>query len=190
MHEYEPETGDFPAFIAVETGEDSSLPLAIAWALPDGQMKHVLIQPDDEWLDGEILELGDYSLDDLRSFGVSPLDVLKELEQDYYQTTLYTTGVMDDEQALARLFDAYNMDPFIEFAPAEGLYSELAPGDWARERNNMLFEQGLQPLLTRKRPDNLAVVGAFLFKPWPLRRGSAVGAATTVATAGAVATTT
>ena len=69
MHEYEPETGDFPAFIAVETGEDSSLPLAIAWALPDGQMKHVLIQPDDEWLDGEMLELGDYSLDDLRSFG-------------------------------------------------------------------------------------------------------------------------
>ncbi|WP_233266409.1 hypothetical protein [Cobetia sp. L2A1] len=154
MHEYEPETGDFPAFIAVETGEDSSLPLAIAWALPDGQMKHVLIQPDDEWLDNELLELGDYSLEDLRSFGVSPLDVLKELEQDYYQTTLYTTGINDDEHSLARLFDAYNMDPFIEFAPAESLYPEFSPGEWARERNNVMFEQGLQPF----RPDNEVLV--------------------------------
>ncbi|MGS0466934.1 hypothetical protein ACU8V3_07020 [Cobetia marina] len=145
MHEYEPETGDFPAFIAVETGEDSSLPLAIAWALPDGQMKHVLIQPDDEWLDGEMLELGDYSLDDLRSFGVSPLDVLKELEQDYYQTTLYTTGVMDDEQALARLFDAYNMDPFIEFAPAEGLYPELSPATGHASATTCCSSRGCSP---------------------------------------------
>ncbi|KID12060.1 hypothetical protein P279_30580, partial [Rhodobacteraceae bacterium PD-2] len=71
---------DIPAFIAVETGEDGGLPLSIAWSLPDGTIKQTLIQPDDNWLDDETISLGDYSLEELASMGVSPLDVIRELE--------------------------------------------------------------------------------------------------------------
>ena len=53
--------GDMPAFIAVETGGDGDLPLAIAWSLDDGRIKHTLIQPDEDWLDAETVSLGDYS---------------------------------------------------------------------------------------------------------------------------------
>ena len=45
---------DFPGFIAIETGDEEALPVAISWALPDGQIKHALIQPDDDWLDEEL----------------------------------------------------------------------------------------------------------------------------------------
>ncbi|GGY10824.1 hypothetical protein GCM10007160_42440 [Litchfieldella qijiaojingensis] len=137
---------DFPGFIAVETGEDGGLPLAIAWALPDGQVKHTLIQPDNDWLDNELVSLGDYSLEELDSLGVSPLDVIRELENDHFSATLYTAGISDDEAALSRLFDVFGLDPFVELAPADSLYPDLAPGEWSRARGELFGELGLEPL--------------------------------------------
>ncbi|MEE3214188.1 MAG: hypothetical protein VX259_01400, partial [Pseudomonadota bacterium] len=119
--------GDMPAFIAVETGGDGDLPLAIAWSLDDGRIKHTLIQPDEDWLDAETVSLGDYSREELASIGVSPLDVIRELETDHFNATLLTAGVFDDEAAISRLFDTYGLDPFVELAPAETLYPDLDP---------------------------------------------------------------
>ncbi|MDN3520216.1 hypothetical protein [Halomonas ramblicola] len=137
---------DVPGFIAVETGEDDGLPLAVAWTLPDGRVKHTLIQPDETWLDAELVSLGDYSLEELNSMGVSPLDVIRELENDHFSATLYTAGVSDDEAALSRLFDTYGLDPFVELAPAEVLYDDLPPGEWSRSRGELFGELGLEPL--------------------------------------------
>jgi hypothetical protein len=141
-----PATPEIPGFIAVETGDDGGLPLAIAWTLADGRVKHTLIQPDDSWLEEELISLGDYSLEDLNSMGVSPLDVIRELENDHFSETLFTAGVNDDEAALARLFDTYGLDPFVELAPAESLYAAMGPGDWARARAELFGELGLEPL--------------------------------------------
>ncbi|MDT8880737.1 hypothetical protein RSO68_14770 [Halomonas saccharevitans] len=135
-----------PGFIAVETGDDDGLPLAIAWTLTDGRIKHTLIQPDDDWLDSEMHSLGGYSMEELTSIGVSPLDVIRELENDHFNQTLYTAGVGDDEAAISRLFDTYGLDPFVELAPAESLYGDLEPGDWPRARGDLFGELGLEPL--------------------------------------------
>ena len=74
-----------------------------------------------------MVSLGEYSLEELNSMGVSPLDVIRELENDHFSDTLYTAGVGDDEAALSRLFDTYGLDPFVELAPAEGAPAD-APG--------------------------------------------------------------
>lgn len=137
---------DLPAFITIETGEDDGLPLSIAWTLADGSVKHTLIQPDSDWLDNELISLGAYSLEELTSLGVSPLDVIEELELDHFNATLYTAGVADDEAALSRLFDTYGLDPFIELASAESLYPNLPSGEWAQARREMFAELGLEPL--------------------------------------------
>lgn len=144
------DTNELPGFIAVETGDEGGLPLAIAWSLPDGRVKHTLIQPDDDWLNEELVALGGYSLEELTSMGVSPLDVIRELETDHFNETLYTAGVGDDEAALSRLFDTYGLDPFVELAPAESLYSNVASGDWSRARGELFGELGLEPM----RPDH------------------------------------
>ncbi|WP_106478510.1 hypothetical protein [Phytohalomonas tamaricis] len=136
---------DFPGFIAIESG-DGDLPVAIAWSLPDGRIKHTLIQPGEHWLEEEGTSLGDYSEEELYSLGVSPLDVIREMENDHFSDTLYTAGVIDDEAALSRLFDEYGMDPFVELAPAETLYPTLDIGEWNRERSDTFSELGLEPL--------------------------------------------
>ena len=137
---------DVPGFIAVETGEEGGLPLAIAWSLNDGRIKHTLIQPDSDWLEDDTVALGDYSQEELESLGISPLDVIRELETDHFNATLLTAGVFDDEAAISRLFDTYGLDPFVELAPAESLYPDLDPGEWARARNELFAELGLEPM--------------------------------------------
>lgn len=141
---------DMPGFIAIETGDEEGLPLAIAWSRTDGSVKHTLIQPDDSWIDEESGIMGEYSIEELESLGVSPLDVIRELETDHFNATLYTNGTGEDELALTRLFDTYGLDPFVELAPAEVLYDDLTPGDWQRGRGDMLNERGLEPM----RPDD------------------------------------
>lgn len=137
---------DVPGFIAVETGEEGGLPLAIAWSLSDGRIKHTLIQPDSDWLDDDMVALGDYSQEELESLGVSALDVIRELETDHFNATLYTAGVSDDEAALSRLFETFGLDPFVEMAPAEALYPDLSPGEWSRTRGELFAQLGLEPM--------------------------------------------
>ncbi|MGM0702507.1 MAG: hypothetical protein ACQEUG_08895 [Pseudomonadota bacterium] len=149
---------DIPGFIAVETGDDGELPLAIAWVLPDGRIKHTLIQPDEDWLDEEMNALNGYSLEELTSLGVSPLDVIRELEGDHFNATLFTAGIYDDEAALARLFDTYGIDPFVELAPADSLYPDLDSGEWTRARGELFGELGLEPL----RPEHEVEVMLYL----------------------------
>lgn len=137
---------EMPGFIALETTDDDGLPLAIAWSLPDGRVKHTLIQPDDSWLDEESSITGEYSMEELESLGVSPLDVIRELENDHFNATLYTNGSGEEDQALARLFDTYGLDPFVELAPAEVLYGAAGPGEWQRQRGETFNELGLEPM--------------------------------------------
>ncbi|SBR47849.1 MULTISPECIES: hypothetical protein [unclassified Halomonas] len=137
---------DYPGFIAIETGEDDGLPLAIAWSLTDGRVKQTLIQPDDSWIKEDTNAMGAYSIEELESLGVSPLEVIRELENDHFSATLYTSDNGDDEAALARLFDTYGLDPFVELAPASVLYPSITPSEWHRQRRETFGELGLEPM--------------------------------------------
>lgn len=137
---------DYPGFIAIETGEDDGLPLAIAWSLPDGRIKQTLIQPDDSWISEDTNVMGSYSIEELESLGVSPLDVIRELETDHFSATLYTSDNGEDEAALARLFDTYGLDPFVELAPAQVLYKTISPSEWHRLRSEIFNDLGLEPM--------------------------------------------
>lgn len=143
-----------PGFIAIEVG-DADLPVAIAWTLPDGQLKHTLVQPGPDWLENEQASLGDYSEDELEMMGVSPIDILRELEADHFNGTLYSNGLVDDERALAWMFNEYGIEPFIDLAPAESLYEGLTHGEWHRQRSDLFNELGLEPF---KPEDELQVM--------------------------------
>ncbi|MYL24164.1 hypothetical protein GLV89_10290 [Halomonas alkaliantarctica] len=137
---------DIPGFIAIETGDEEGLPVAIAWSLPDGRIKHTLIHPDDSWFDDASSATREYSSEELESLAVSPLDVIRELENDHFSATLYTNDSGEDELALTRLFDTYGLDPFVELAPAEVLYDNVTSSQWQRLRSDTFSELGLEPM--------------------------------------------
>lgn len=131
-----------PGFIALESGE-GRVPVAIAWSLPDGRIKHTLIQPDEAWLDDEAASLGDYGLDELLTLGASVRDVVRELEADHYGNRLYSSDCDEDAAALARLFEAVRGDPFVEMESAATLYADRE--EWRLQRSELMGELGLEP---------------------------------------------
>lgn len=134
----------FPAFLFVEAN-DENLPLAIGWSLPDGQIKHTLIQPLESW-EGDPATLADYALETLHASGERPLDVIRELETDHFGDTVYVSGLNDDEAALNRLFNEYGMSPFVTVMPIETLYSGVDADEWRDMRSDLIQEQGLMPM--------------------------------------------
>lgn len=103
-----------PTFICFEvTDVENGYPYAVAWSLPDGQYKSVLICPEDDWLID--FEHGTYSpdappLQDLLDKGESVLDILKEWDLDFVHGELYCADPILAQYCLDLMFDAYNRE--------------------------------------------------------------------------------
>ncbi len=116
---------NFPLFIDIEasTPDENGYPLSISWSLADGQLKSVLIIPDDEWQPWENVD----SEVDLQHFfdqGVSGPDVIRELNEDLDGQTVYLDGLDEDEVLLEKLFETYQQSLGFEIATVNELFQK------------------------------------------------------------------
>ena len=74
---------NFPLFIDIEasTPDSNGFPTSISWSLADGQLKTVLIIPDDDWEPWDNTD-PDVDLQHLFDQGVSGPDAIRELNED------------------------------------------------------------------------------------------------------------
>jgi hypothetical protein len=114
---------NFPLFLDIEmsTPDDNGFPTSISWSLPDGQLKSVLIIPDDEWDPWENAN-PEIDLQHLFDQGVSGPDVIRELNEDLDGKTVYVDGLDDDELLLEKLFDTYEQSIGFEIATVSELF--------------------------------------------------------------------
>ena len=115
----------FPLFIDIEasTAEDNGFPTAISWSLPDGQLKSVLIIPDDEWDPWENADAG-IDLQHLFDQGMTGHDIIRELNEDLDGQTVFIDGLDEDEQLLEKLFDTFQQSMGFEIAPLTELFNQ------------------------------------------------------------------
>ena len=113
----------FPLFIDIEASspDEKGFPTSISWSLPDGQLKTVLIIPDDEW---EPWDNADANIDLQHLFdqGVSGPDVIRELNEDLDGQTVYVDGLDEDENLIELLFDTYESSIGFELATLRELF--------------------------------------------------------------------
>ena len=114
----------FPLFIDIEasTAEENGFPTAISWSLPDGQLKSVLIIPDDEWDPWENADAG-IDLQHLFDQGMTGHDIIRELNEDLDGQTVFIDGLDEDEQLLEKLFDTFQQSMGFEIAPLTELFN-------------------------------------------------------------------
>lgn len=114
---------NFPLFIDIEasTPDSNGFPISISWSLADGQLKTVLIIPDDEW---DPWDNADPNLDLQHLFdqGVSGPDVIRELNEDLDGQTVYIDGLDEDEPLLEKLFETYEQTLGFEIATINELF--------------------------------------------------------------------
>tara|TARA_R110002072_G_scaffold172728_4_gene327041 strand:+ start:10368 stop:10862 length:495 start_codon:yes stop_codon:yes gene_type:complete len=135
---------DFPLFIDIETSspDENAFPTSIAWSLPDGQMKSVLIIPDDEWEPWHNTD-ADIDLQHLFDQGVSGPDVIRELNEDLDGQTVYIDGLDEDENLLELLFDTYQHSLGFEIASLRELFPKQGIENILSLRNDIANEYQL-----------------------------------------------
>jgi len=137
-----------PRFLDIEycQTDDALFPVAMAWSLADGQMKTVVIAPEDAWLpeDGD---LGDFDLLYLEEQGVPLLELVQELHQDLPDQTVYVDGMDPDEILIDLIFSAVSQDAPFEIAPISELITGLDSDSIEDRRRQLMFDEGLEPQL-------------------------------------------
>ncbi len=141
-----------PRFLDIEycQTDDALFPTAIAWSLADGQMKTVVIAPEDAWLpeDGD---LGDVDLLYLEEQGGVPplLELARELHEDLPDQTVYVDGLDPDEILIDLIFSAVRQEapPFEIAPPISELITGLNSEALEDRRRQLLFDEGLEPQL-------------------------------------------
>lgn len=137
-----------PRFLDIEYSETENglLPTAMAWSLADGRMKVVVIEPDESWLpeDGD---LPDVDLRYLQEQGVPLIELARSLHEDLPDQTVYVDGMDPDEALVEMIFEAVGMEQPFELAPVSELITELGRDDIEDARQEMIFQEGLDPLL-------------------------------------------
>lgn len=115
----------FPLFLDIESSspDENAFPTSITWSLPDGQLKSVLIIPDDEWNPWDNIN-NDIDLQHYFDQGVSGPDVIRELNEDLDGQTVFVDGLDDDENLLELLFDTYQSDIGFEIATLRELFQK------------------------------------------------------------------
>jgi|GEM_PF-2742612 len=98
-----------PLFIDINTShaDDNAFPTSIAWSLPDGTIKSVIISPDSDW-DPWNNASPDVDIQHLMDQGVSGPDVIREMNEDLDGQTVFVDGLDEDELLLELLFETYD----------------------------------------------------------------------------------
>jgi hypothetical protein len=141
-------TVSIPRFLDIEycQTDDALFPTAIAWSLENGQMKTVVIAPEEAWLpdDGD---LGDTDLLYLEEQGVPLLELVRELHEDLPDQTVYVDGMDPDELLIDLIFSAVSQDAPFEIAPVAELIEGLDSESVEDRRRQLMFDEGLEPRL-------------------------------------------
>jgi len=113
-----------PLFIDIDAShaDDNAFPTSIAWSLPDGTIKSVIISPDSDW-DPWDNASPDIDIQHLLDQGVSGPDVIREMNEDLDGQTVFVDGLDEDELLLELLFETYNNTLGFELATISQLHS-------------------------------------------------------------------
>ncbi|MHA7879473.1 MAG: hypothetical protein ACX931_06770 [Saccharospirillum sp.] len=138
---------ELPIFLSFEvTDQEQGYPFAVAWSLPGGQYKSVLLKPEDDWLidwESGNNSHGAPALQDLLERGETVLDVLKEWAEDFYGGEVYCEDPALAQYCLDMMYDAYGKDAPVEVIAATEAFEGVDSLDLDDQRRWIMDTEGL-----------------------------------------------
>ena len=116
--------------------------MAIAWSLPNGQIKTTLIQPDQDW-EIDAISLGEIDLETMYDQGATPAEIVTEMNLDFDENTVFCFDEYQDIPGLDTLFDAINDEAGFEVASWLRAFKDATnenifeTANWISELNNL-----------------------------------------------------
>ena len=117
-----------PIFISAvaNSTDEPHFPLLFTWSTHDGQIKEVLVTPDDDWLHEHSIEPNLQNLDEqqLYEFGYEAQDILSEWATELDTDTMYAVDAESVEALVETLYDTKGLDPAFEIVSIEQWFKE------------------------------------------------------------------
>ena len=106
--------------------DEPHFPLLFTWSTHDGQIKEVLVTPDDDWLHEHSIEPNLQNLDEqqLYEFGYEAQDILSEWATELDTDTMYAVDAESVEALVETLYDTKGLDPAFEIVSIEQWFNE------------------------------------------------------------------
>ncbi len=133
-----------PQFLDIESSsyDEDSFPICIAWSLPDGQIKNVLVMPDEDW-NPQGSHLPYETLQHLYDHGVSGIDIIREMNDDLDGKPVYIDGTDYDAELLEKLCDTFDEEPTFELTPITSLITNKKFEEILDSKNVIMQENNL-----------------------------------------------
>lgn len=117
---------EYPRFLVLETSsyEEDAYPIAASWSIASGELKAVLIRPEDEWTQWDASSEDQHGItrQQIEMVGESVLDVIRELADDVDKQPVYVSEPYLYEKWLNTLYGAYGAEPPFEIVDACELF--------------------------------------------------------------------
>ena len=133
-----------PQFLDIESSsyDEDSFPICVAWSTPDGQIKNVLVMPDDEW-NPQDSTLPEETLQHLYDHGVSGIDIIREMNCDLDGKAVFVDGIGYDNDLLEKLYETFDDDPTFEIASISELFTDSSFEEIMNNRNQVIQDNSL-----------------------------------------------
>lgn len=114
----------YPQFIAFDSSHgERAFPVSVSWSLSDGQLKSVLIIPDDSWEPWENNQ-SQYDTDHLINHGATCPEILQELVSDMESHELFAADLVPDLVLLEMICASCGQERDIELLPFQLAFEE------------------------------------------------------------------
>ncbi len=117
---------EFPRFLVLEASsfEEDAYPIAASWSISDGQLKAVLIHPEEEWTQWDASNEDSHGItrDQLKLVGETVLDVIRELGEDMDKQPVYVSEPFLSDKWLSTMYSAYGAEVPFDIYPLTDLF--------------------------------------------------------------------
>ena len=118
---------EYPRFLVLESSsyEEDAYPIAASWSIADGQLKAIMIRPEEEWQEWDASNEDSHGItrNQIETVGESVLDIIRELSDDVDKQPVFVTEPYLYEKWLTTMYRAYGAELPFDLVPASDLFN-------------------------------------------------------------------
>lgn len=117
---------EYPRFLVLESSsyEEDAYPIAASWSIATGELKAILIRPEDEWQQWDSTNEDSHGItrQQIEMQGESVLDVLREMSDDFDKQPVFVTEPYLYEKWLDTMYRAYGAEVSFDLVSVEDIF--------------------------------------------------------------------
>ncbi len=138
---------EYPRFLVLESSsyEEDAYPIAASWSIATGELKAILIRPEDEWQqwDSSNEDSHGVSREQIEMQGESVLDVIREMSDDFDKKPVFVKEPYLYEKWLDTMYQAYGSELPFDLVNVEDIFKmphEELEEELVNISNNLLLD--------------------------------------------------